>query len=131
MPLHRPIQLLSLCLLNQLQIVQPLDEEEVGDLLHDRERMERPPDQKSFQMLSIWFRISPRALFTSPAHATRGGCQSLFERFSITDNDGCLGRRIAFHVETQPLLQVVQDALRTASVTRPLGMLYSQATASR
>jgi hypothetical protein len=43
-----------------MQIVQPLDEKEVRDLLdHLSSGLENQPDQKASQMRSIWFLMAP------------------------------------------------------------------------
>ncbi len=58
-PLDRLAESSGLALLQFLHLVEALDEDQVGDLLDHLERIGEPPDQKSFQMLSIWLRNSP------------------------------------------------------------------------
>ncbi len=83
-----------------------------------------PPDQKSFQMLSIWLRISPTiiippmpfryniALLIPPSRVAR-----LDEFVEIVDDDRLFGGLVlALDVEPQPLLEVVEQ--RSADLGR-------------
>ena len=57
-PLNGRLQTVRFQLFQSLQLIEPLDEKQVSDLLDTSSGLEMPPDQKAFQIWSIWLRIS-------------------------------------------------------------------------